>query len=193
MKYWTPEEDRTLRQLYAEHSARVIGTVLHRSRLSVKNRVNKLGLHKTGNKGRFKSGHCSYVPPKGTRSSPETEFKKGNRPHTWVPIGTEVLDKEGYVKRKVSDDRDRPSRFNWAYVHRLLWEQHHGPIPRRHKVVFRDGNKTNLTIGNLELVTYKEAMRRNSIRRYPPELAETMQLLGRVRKRINRIEERPAA
>lgn len=192
MKYWTADEDRALRVLYSDFSARHIAQVLGRTKASVKNRTIKLGLRKSANSGRFKPGHVGYVAPKGTRNSPQTEFKKGNKPQTWVPIGSETTDKNGYLKRKVSDDRTKPSRFNWRFVHRLVWEQHHGQIPRGHKVVFRDGNKQHIEIENLELVTNQEAMRRNTIQRYDPELVQTMQLLGRVRKKIKRAEEKAA-
>ena len=192
MRTWTPAEDRTLRVLYPEFSARHIAQVLGRTKAAVKGRTNMLGLRKSANSGRFKPGHVGYVAPKGTRNSPRTEFKKGNKPQTWVPIGSETTDREGYLKRKVSDERTEASRFNWRFVHRMVWEEHHGPIPRGHKIVFRDGNKQNIVIENLELVTYREAMRRNTIQRYPADLVQTMQLLGKVRKRIKRTEEKAA-
>jgi hypothetical protein len=31
---------------------------------------------------------------------------------------------------------------NWVAVHRLVWEQAHGPVPPGHIVVFRPGRHT---------------------------------------------------
>lgn len=39
------------------------------------------------------------------------------------------------------------------YLHHVVWEAAHGPIPRGHKVAFKDGNHLNCTLENLELLT----------------------------------------
>ncbi len=85
----------------------------------------------------------------------QTQFKKGNRPQTWVPVGTEVVDPDGYAKVKVAN----PNK--WEYKHRMAWEKHNGPIPRGHVVIFGDGNKSNLNIDNLLLVSRKQLVRLN--------------------------------
>lgn len=41
---------------------------------------------------------------------------------------------------------------NRVYLHRLVWERAHGPLPSAHVLTFKDGVKTNVTIENLELV-----------------------------------------
>lgn len=38
------------------------------------------------------------------------------------------------------------------FVHRLVWEMEHGPIPIGHVVHHRDGNKHNNAIDNLECI-----------------------------------------
>ena len=45
-----------------------------------------------------------------------------------------------------------------AYVHRVVWESFHGPIPDGYEINHKDCNKKNNRIDNLELVTHKENM-----------------------------------
>jgi hypothetical protein len=113
-----------------------------------------------------------------------TQFTKGARPHTWVPVGTEVVDPDGYRKRKVADDRNVDSRFNWRYVHVLVWERAHGKVPRGHAIAFRNGNKADLRLDNLELVSRREVMLRNSVHHLPKALADVIQLRGALVRRI---------
>lgn len=85
-----------------------------------------------------------------------TQFKKGNIPQTYLPIGTEVVDSDGYVKVKIAD----PNK--WEYKHRLIWEKHHGrPVPPGHAVIFGDGDKRNLDPDNLLLVSRAQLVRIN--------------------------------
>jgi hypothetical protein len=66
----------------------------------------------------------------------------------------------------------------------ILWEEVNGPIPARHKVIFVDNNKQNVVIDNLLLVTFEEAMRRNSIHRYPKEIVKTIKTISKLKKTI---------
>jgi hypothetical protein len=116
----------------------------------------------------------------------ETQFRKGNAPHTWMPVGTEVIDRDGYRKRKVADDRTQPSRFNWKFVHVLIWEAAHGAVPAGHAVVFRNGNRADLHLDNLELVTRQSLMARNTIHNYPKPLADSIRLLSAVNRQIRK-------
>lgn len=137
----------------------------------------------------FPKGH---VPAnKGVRGwqaggrAPETQFKKGIRPHTWRPIGSERLS-DGYLQIKVSDTGYAPR--DWMSKHVLVWEKHHGrKVPAGHAVVFVDRNKRNFEPDNLLLVTRSELMRRNSYHtNLPPELARLVQLRGAMNRMINR-------
>jgi len=78
--------------------------------------------------------------------------------------------------------------MNWVFVHRELWERHHGPIPRGHAVTFRNGDKQDIRIENLELLTHRELMLRNTVHNLPEPLARTIQLKGAVNRKIRRIE-----
>lgn len=56
--------------------------------------------------------------------------------------------------------RDTIHRAKTRYLHHLVWEEHHGPIPKGHKIAFRDGNHLNVAMGNLELLTNSEQVRK---------------------------------
>lgn len=114
----------------------------------------------------------------------ETQFKKGQKPHTWRPIGTERLSKEGYLQVKLRETG--VSRHDYVAVHQLVWELHRGAIPEKHHVAFKDGDKTKITIDNLELVSFADMMKRNTLHNYPKEIASVIQLRGVVQRQINR-------
>ena len=56
--------------------------------------------------------------------------------------------------------RDTGRRTKTVYLHHVVWEQHHGPIPPGHKLAFRDGDHTNCDISNLELLTNSEQVKK---------------------------------
>ena len=194
MKAWTPEEDADLTRLYAtEASAREIGVALGRTKLAVKNRVHTLGLKKPDdatNSGRFLPGQTSWNKGKkglvmGGRSA-ETRFKPGHRGGRAVevvqPIGAERI-VEGYLQRKVNDDM--PLHRRWKFVHVMLWEEVNGPVPAGCVVVFRNKDKADIRIENLECITRRELMARNTVHNYPPELRQVIRLKGVVSRKIN--------
>jgi hypothetical protein len=54
------------------------------------------------------------------------------------------------------------SRRKTKYLHHVIWIEHNGPIPRGHKVVFKDGNHLNWQIDNLELLTNSAQVSRHA-------------------------------
>lgn len=166
-KRWTPQADAWLRELYPDRSNREIAHLLGRTASAIKNRSVILGLKKSPEylerekPGCFRKGQIPWN--KGRRFSPggrsvETRFKAGSKPHTWVPVGTEVEDPYGYLRRKVRDDAPaNMSRRNWKFVHVLKWEEYHGrPVPEGHIVRMKDGGKRNFSRENLALVSRAE-------------------------------------
>ncbi|MDR1239568.1 MAG: HNH endonuclease [Treponema sp.] len=65
------------------------------------------------------------------------------------PVGTECSGGSGYVVIKTAD----PSV--WKYKHVAIWEKAHGPVPKGHAIMFADGNKSNLRLSNLLMVSRK--------------------------------------
>lgn len=105
---------------------------------------------RSGYDGRFPKGNRPWNAgghyAAGGRSA-ETRFKPGQLPHTWMPKGSERVNSDGYLDVKVEE----PNK--WRAKHRLIWEAAHGPIPKGHAIIFADGDKTNVQLDNLVLVS----------------------------------------
>jgi hypothetical protein len=103
---------------------------------------------RSGMDGRFKKGHVS--PNKGVKGLHKvgpSGFKKGNKPHNYMPIGSERISGEGYIYVKIGDPGI------WKSKHTIIWEEENGPIPKGHVLIFADGNRLNVKLDNLLLVT----------------------------------------
>lgn len=113
--------------------------------------------HKTpsGYSTRFRPGEKSWIT--GKRFPGRTNdgcFLPGHRSANAVPIGTERKS-DGYTWVKIQDGH---KNRNWKLKQRLVWEEHHGPIPDGYNVIFVDGNQDNFSIDNLELVSSQELL-----------------------------------
>ncbi|MDI9412754.1 MAG: HNH endonuclease signature motif containing protein [Bacillota bacterium] len=111
----------------------------------------------SGLDGRFKPGRVPHN--KGTRGlhkgGEATQFKKGNLPHNYQPVGTVRVNSEGYIDIKIADPNV------WKGKHILVWEQHNGPVPEGHCVIFGDRNRRNFDPENLILVSRAQLARLN--------------------------------
>lgn len=158
-----------------------------------------------GRRHRFSKGH---VPAnKGLRRPGysigrgrmrETQFKSGQRSRNWMPIGS-LRDVDGYLYVKISDAPEPPDKKggsspNWAKLHHKVWEDAgHPPVnSRTHALKFKDGNRRNCAIENLELITRRELRLRNSIHALPPDIKAAMIACGALKRVIGR-RERPGA
>ncbi|MBR4934470.1 MAG: HNH endonuclease [Anaerotignum sp.] len=103
----------------------------------------------SGLAGHFEKGHTPYNKGKKGQCAAgceKTWFKKGGTPGNHREVGEERVTIYGYLEVKVAEPNV------WRAKHHVIWEQHHGPIPEKHVVIFRDRDKTNLSIDNLVLV-----------------------------------------
>ena len=157
LRYWTEEEKKYLSEItlgrgYLEITEMMTAKFNYDyTKTQIAAAIKRYGLS-TGRTGRFEKGRVPFNKgTKGLTSANSTSFKKGNVPHTYLPIGSESVTRDGYTIVKVSDEGTRNQR--WRPKHRLIWEKHHGPVPDGHAIVFGDGDKTNLSIDNLILVS----------------------------------------
>ncbi len=195
--YWTAEQDQYMHDHYADTPNRDIGKAIGRSPVAVKSRATFLGLVKSEfffnnlHPTRYKKGHTPWA--KGKPMSPEqyekcfpTMIKKGTPPPNKMSVGT-IRENHNhrrsytYLLIKVAE----PDK--WKVLHRHLWEKEHGPIPEKMNLVFKDGNFRNCEVANLEMITNKEKMARNTIHnQYPGEIVKTIHALGVLKRRINK-------
>lgn len=113
--------------------------------------------------------------------SVETRFKKGRY----------VSFKDGYIQYS----KGRP--YRWVYagtgkrelLHRKIWREAHGVIPKGTNIQFKDGNTLNCDITNLYPIERKHQVKKNSIHRFPLELQKTIRVLHKLKRKIKAYEE----
>ena len=102
-----------------------------------------------------------------------TQFKPGQVSPNSMPIGSESVRKDGYVTVKVADT-GRPWQ-RWRCKHVVLWEAAHGPVPDGYAVYFRNDDRHDFRLDNLELITRCELKSRtHHTRKYPAEILEVI-------------------
>lgn len=204
---WSADDDETIRINYPDFPTFLVAYVLGRTESATYQRAVNLGLRKSakylaspwacrlrrgdsvGVASRFKKGVPSWSKGvKGRVGVQEgcraTQFKRGAMPHNHKPIGHERINADGYLERKVAE----PRTFRAAHV--IAWESVNGPVPAGHAVAFKPGRRSvvaaEITPDAVELVTRAELMARNTLHRYPKEVALAMQLKGALTRQINK-------
>jgi hypothetical protein len=198
---WTAEEDVQLTLRYPIEKAGTIAANMGIPVYVIYKRAEKLGLKKSeeffasaeqsgrldgirGSSTRFQKGNVPWTQgTRGQQMSPETQFKPGQRPVNYMPPGSEKMHM-GYVWVKISEGGWPDA---WRPKHHVVWKERHGsPPPATHMLTFRDRNRTNFAIENLELVSRQDWMKRHTLHNLPKELAEMIQLRGAVTRQINK-------
>lgn len=139
-----------------------------------------------GRDSRFKKGN---IPANKGKKCPwawksaMSRFKKGNIPPNRREIGEERINIDGYVEVKIADGRGVK---NWIAKHVHIWQQLNGPVPAGYMVVFIDGDKTNINLDNLMLITRSQnaVLNRLKVRPKEKELLETALLFAELKIKI---------
>jgi len=197
---WTHDELETLKSRYPNEQSETLAKSMGIRLGSVYSKAFSLGLKKSeeflnspasgrtnGRQGvgsRFEKGHKSWN--KGMKGlqigGVETRFKPGSKPPNYRPVGSTRVSVDGYIEIKVAE-----GMHQWKLLHRENWKAAHGVYPAQGMaLIFKDGNKQNCGIENLELITREELALRNMIRRYPPEVRKLNQLRGAITRQINK-------
>lgn len=126
------------------------------------------------------NGICSHIhvaPPAFYANS----YKKGRDPDNCCDVG-EIRSHGGMLYKKVA----MPNK--WVALHRLVWEEHHGPMPSGSRIVFLDGNPMNCNIENLGTVSASEHVYLNCkrLRFKEPELTKTGVAIAKLASQISK-------
>lgn len=164
MKRYTQEQIDYLKKIIPGHYHKeIIGMFRNKypneefNEYSLKNFINRYKVS-SGITGHFVKGHTP--PNKGKKGycNPGSEkgwFKKGYSRNK-LPVGS-IRVRKGKSHRISGDLKEvfikvaEPNK--WRLYSRVLWEQHHGSIPKGMVVAFRDGDTTNVVIENLRLIS----------------------------------------
>jgi hypothetical protein len=203
---WTDRERDILREQYPHTATTLLAIRLGRSVVKVYSQAVKLGLKKdetylnSENSGRlmakdtrglptrFPKGHIpfnkgkkwwQYLSLEDYHRQLRTSFRKGHPPVNHKPVGSTRVNIYGYMEIKTAEPNQ------WDLLHRQIWVENNGCIPRGMIISFRDGNSRNCNIENLFLITRQENMRRNTIHRYPEDLRSAIRAQAKLKRQIS--------
>lgn len=176
---WSDAELEQVRMRYPHERTDQLAAELKRSIGSVQQAAVRMKLAKTAafmaspESGRLRAGHpaCSNHPV-------GTIMRNGVKKYLWVKL-----------------EELGPFPAGWRLLHHHVWESAHGPIPPDHVVAFRNGERTDTALENLELVSRHDWAMRHAISNLPSELisviAMKMQLMRAIAKREAKQSEPP--
>jgi len=143
---------------------------------------------KSGRTGRFEKENKPWnagTKGQGLTSANSGSFKKGDRPKTWKPVGSQrICSKDGYYIVKIAEPNV------WRGKHLVNWEAKHGKVPVGFIIRFKNGNQQDPDIANLELISRQEHLylNRNGYTELPAELKPTMKVLAKVEAKLSTIK-----
>lgn len=207
-KRWKP--DAVALQLVTEHFATSrtddLAAVLCVTSQQVRSLAHRLGLRKSqewlngpeggrtdgarGQGTRFRPGQVPWSKGRklGSEWNKRTQFKPGQKPANYAPVGSFRVMSAGYLQIKLTDTGYPPK--DWVMFHRHVWTQAHGPVPAGHLVVFKDRRRritpAEVTLDVLECVSRQEHLSRHTVHQLGPELAGIVLLRGALTRQIKR-------
>lgn len=194
---WSAKEVAQLKELWRSKTVHECSEILGRATSSIYYKVHEQGFKRDPEhenisaRTQFKKGNKPWNDGlKGWDSggnSHKTRFKRGHgNSNNAYPVGTEKIDKDGTLLRKVSAVGARNEK--WRPVKDIIYEQHNGDIPEGCIVNFNDGNKENYDPSNLVALTRAQMLDRNRIQRYGSEVHGLAIMLGRFKNKLRKIE-----
>jgi hypothetical protein len=194
---WNNEMDKILAENYPCKETAEVARMLNLTSSQVRTRAKRLKLHKNQDilvmireNGMFLKGHVpfnkgkkqhEYMSEEVIERSKATRFKKGQIPPNTRRIGDERINVYGYVEVKTDK--------GFILKHRLIWEEKNGPVPKGCILRFKNGNKQDLRIENIELLTFSQNMRANSIHNYSPDIKTAIRNIANIKRRIKKYEQ----
>ncbi len=179
-RYWTAEDENLMRQHYADIPTGILSKQLQRSCQALRNKAYDLGVQKNiydRNNGNTRFAHGNTPWNKGKKYTlkkkrrPQKNIPPNHNAHNSLPIGSVRRDGDRYARIKVSNVYKATKVTNWPLLHVHMWEQQNGPVADGHIISFKNGNRYDIRLENLEMITRAENLVRHSIQTYPPEIA----------------------
>jgi hypothetical protein len=107
---------------------------------------------RNGRDCRFRPGQTPFNKGKKKwwTGGEETRFKPGHTPANHRPVGSKRINVDGYLEVKIAE----PNK--WKGKHVVIWEAANGKVPKGKAIIFADGNRLNLKLENLLMVSRAE-------------------------------------
>lgn len=199
-KFWTKSEiewlkenfpSKQIKQLVAESGMTVsrINNKAHELKLKktnehLKNNAGRISANQTEKSKacRFKKGFVPWNKGISVHTGGDAGyFPKGHKPANHKPVGYVRKNIEGYLEIKMCE-----GLRSFRLLHRVIWERCNGKLNKGEVVIFLDGNKENVKITNLGVLTKMQNMKRNSYHNYPKEISSLIQLQGAINRQLNK-------
>ncbi|MBY0474186.1 MAG: HNH endonuclease [Nitrosomonas sp.] len=193
--HFSDEQKQIIKDHYADSTPQEMESLLGGSidRRSINHKAKKMGIKKSQAycekygicpSGRIKPGAKPWnkgISYEAGGRSKQTQFKPGTIPPNQRPIGATRISKDGYIEIKVESGMHK-----FRLLHRENWKKRHGKYPPKgFALIFKDGNKQNCEVENLQLVTRAQLMQMNTVHTLPKELKEVVYLKTSLTRRIN--------
>lgn len=202
---FTKKEDDFIKKNYLTMPIKTMERSIGRSFCGIHGRLKSLGLvippeivaqrvlDSTFKKGQIPANKGKKMSPEQKEKCKHTFFQKGHLPGN-------TIGEVGAISIRTYGVRNGDSSYKiqyiqheylkWKPLHIHNWENQNGQVPKGFCLWFKDGNQMNAEVENLELITRKENMQRNSIQRYPEEVRQVMQMRGAINRQINKKEKK---
>lgn len=180
---WTEQEKKYLKRIHKGKYTKDIVTLMNKkfeyqfTVNQIRSALKRYGLN-TGVDCRFKKGDIPFNKGKKHNAGVATQFKKGHKLNS-LPIGTEYIDRDGYMVIKIAEHK-------WVFKHRYIYEQHYGEIDKSDSIIFADRNKLNFDINNLIKISKSELlyMNQNKLIFEDQEITKAGVTLAKINKEI---------
>lgn len=188
---YTVEQLEFLREGYRSLPVRALAWAfnkrfgLNKTKGQIKSTLKNHGIT-SSRTGYFEKGHKPWnaeTKGQGLTSANITSFRRGHMPSNKRRLWAERVSKDGYIEISIPERNPHtghPTRFRLKHL--WLWEYHNGPVPKGMALTFADGDRTNVVIGNLVLITRAELLRLNQLGygHVPAELKPSLRVLAKV-------------
>lgn len=170
--FWTDEEKKYLKEIKDRRKYEEIAILMSEkfnmeyTRTQIQGALKRYkmsnGLDRT-----FKKGNIPWnYGTKGIAKPNITSFKPGHKPLNYREIGTERVQKDGYIEVKVESGK-------WILKQRLKYKEYHGKIPKDHVILFANKNKTDFRKENLIAVSKNKLKTMNKYKLIKENIEET--------------------
>jgi len=164
-KYLLNNEIQEIIKLYPDYFNWQIERMFNISQSTILNIRRKHNLKKSKeiiDAHRFKKGNIPFNKGQRHNYPNSGQFIKGHIPKNHKPIGSIRISYKNKEQQYYEIKINEPNK--WALLHRYIWEQNYGKIPKGYIITFKDKNTFNYELSNLKMISRIKNLIRNQDR-----------------------------